>query len=276
MKGANPTVIASILVALIAGIFWFAGVSPKRDQVTKLDAQVAKLQAEADKQQQAAAVATRAKAQFGGDYQQVVLLGKAVPASDDTASMLVELNRIADKSKVEFRGIELNSAGDAAPAPVAPAPAPAPTDGSTTPSDGSTATTDSSTTATPVASTVPATESAAATLPIGATIGDAGLGVMPYSLTFRGGFFGAANFIAGLDRLVHTKTGNVAVDGRLVTIDGFSLVPDDELGLPTLDANFAVTTYVTPAGQGLTAGATAAAPAAPVTTTTTTAAPVSP
>ena len=62
-------------------------------------------------------------------------------------------------------------------------------------------------------------------------------------------------------------------EGRLVTIDGFSLVADEEMGFPVLQGKFAVTTYLAPPGQGVTAGATPAAPApstAPPTTTTTT------
>src|SRR2546429_4578815 len=45
---------------------------------------------------------------------------------------------------------------------------------------------------------------------------------------------------------------------RLATIDGFSLQPSSSGGLT---ANLAITTYVTPASQGLTAGATPAGPA---------------
>ena len=54
-------------------------------------------------------------------------------------------------------------------------------------------------------------------------------------------------------------------NGRLLTVDGFALEPDDELGFPLLKGTFAITTYLTPAGQGVTAGATPAAPA-PATT----------
>ena len=74
----------------------------------------------------------------------------------------------------------------------------------------------------PASSTVPPTEAAASLLPLGASIGPAGLGVMPYSLTFSGDFFQIANFIGGIDSLVHTGAkSNVAVDGRLVTLNGF-------------------------------------------------------
>jgi hypothetical protein len=96
--------------------------------------------------------------------------------------------------------------------------------------------------------------------------------VMPYTLKFTGDFFHVADFIHGLDALVKTANSRVAVDGRLVTIDGFSLGPEQGETFPNLEATFAVTTYLTPASQGITAGATPTAPssvtAAPASTTT--------
>ena len=52
--------------------------------------------------------------------------------------------------------------------------------------------------------------------------------------------------------------------GRLVTIDGFALQGGLPGSNPKLNATFALTTYVSPADQGLTAGAS---PTAPATTT---------
>jgi hypothetical protein len=111
------------------------------------------------------------------------------------------------------------------------------------------------------AAAAPATESAAATLPIGASVGSAGLPTLPYELTFRGNYFEVADFMAGVDRLVKTRKTTIAADGRLVTIDGFSMTADDAFPYPVLKATVQVTTYVTPADQGLTAGATPTGPA---------------
>jgi Tfp pilus assembly protein PilO len=118
------------------------------------------------------------------------------------------------------------------------------------------------------------TEAAAATLPIGATVGPAGLPVMPYDLTFTGGFFEIADFLEGVDSLVPVSASGVGAKGRLLTVDGFSLTPvEDTAGStggndPSLRADLAVTTYLTPADQGLVAGATPATPAAPAATPT--------
>ena len=108
---------------------------------------------------------------------------------------------------------------------------------------------------------------------------------MPYDLSFSGNFFRVADFIHGIDSLVHAHNRNVAVDGRLVTLNGFALTADQTHPFPYLNANFSVTTYLTPPSQGVTAGATPAAPTpstatptaatAPAESSTQTAAPVS-
>jgi hypothetical protein len=46
-----------------------------------------------------------------------------------------------------------------------------------------------------------------------------------------------------------------------MTIDGFSLAGDPLAGFPKVEANFAVTTYIVPPGQGISGGATPAGPA---------------
>ena len=245
-----------VLVAMVAA-FWLLLLSPKREESASLAEKVDRLEVQVSQVRQQADAAAEAKMGFSEDYEQLVLLGKAVPADDDTASFLVQVDEIAAEAGIQFQSLELSGgSGEAAPAPVAPA---APT---TPPADPAAAA------AAPVAA--PATEASAALLPIGATVGTAGLGVMPYTLKFKGEFFQVADFIAGLDSLVKTTNGSLAADGRLVTVDAFALAEDKDSGFPMLDASFAVTTYLTPPGQGVTAGATPVSPAPPTTTTTTT------
>ena len=297
MTAANRPVVIMLVAAVLAAAFWFVALAPKRDRAGELSHQVQDAQAAVDTQKQAIAAGVEARRGFSGDYQQLVVLGKAVPEGDDTGSLLVELSKIASNSGVEFRQLRLAESTEAAsaptppPAPAAPTateplPEPGTTDTSTTSSDTSTTSSDSSTTssdssstsstATTTATPAPATEGAAATLPLGASVGAAGLAVMPYELQFEGDFFEIADFLAGVDRLVETKTGNVAVDGRLMTVDGFSLSQNTGKGFPSLEVNLLITTYVTPPGQGLTAGASPTAPAptgtvdATTTSTTTT------
>jgi Tfp pilus assembly protein PilO len=255
LSSSNRLILAMLGIAVLAVAFWMLLLAPKRDEANKLEKQVAKLEASLAQHQAEVDAALEARKGFPGDYQQLVVLGKAVPSDDDTASLLVQLTRISERAGVRFQTFALDSEGGGGEAP-APVPA-------TTEEGGGTGET---------ASLVSPTEVAASTLPLGASIGPAGLAVMPYTLTFTGDFFTLANFIKGLDSLVKTENEKLAVDGRLITVNGFSLAPDPEATFPALEATFSITTFLTPPEEGETAGATPTSPApaeaTPASTTT--------
>ena len=242
MKGGNKVIVAMLVLVVFAGAFWMLLLSPKRQQASDLGKQVEQLQTSLAQHESEVAAALAAKKEFPTNYGQLVVLGKAVPADSETASLLIQIQHIADRSRVRFEEISLESEGGGAAVAAVPEA------------------TEESTSAAPVSPT----EVAASTLPLGASIGPAGLAVMPYTLHFTGSFFAIADFIRGLDVLVKTTNSNVSVDGRLITVNSFTLVPSSE-GFPMLQATFSVTTFVTPPGQGLTAGATPSGP--PPTTT---------
>lgn len=234
MNATNKAIAAALALALLAGAFWVVLLSPKREEARKLGKEVERLEASLAQHETEVAEAEAARAEFPQEYQRLVVVGKAVPGDDDVASLLVQLNRIGARAGGSFRNIALSGGGGAE----ASSPPPAPSAGEP---------------ASP-------TEVAASLLPIGATIGPAGLAVMPYEVTFDGNFFEIADFIEGLDKLVKTNEDEVAVDGRLVTIDSFSLEAAGDKGFPALQANFALTTYLTPPSEGTTGGATPGAP----------------
>jgi Tfp pilus assembly protein PilO len=258
MSATNRLIVSILVIAALAIGFWVLLLSPQREKADELGSQTSELQISLQEAQSNAERAEAAQREFPEDYRQLVTLGQAVPASDETSSLLVEVNRVAERSKVHFDGIQLESEGEES-TPVTSAEA-----GNTAPP---TTGTTGSPTATPAAETVPPTEATAALLPLGAEIGPAGLGVMPYSVSFRGNFFRIADFIHGLDEMVHTGDSKLTVDGRLTTFDGFALNADAERGFPYLSATFDITTYLVPPSQGVTAGATSTEPA-PVTTST--------
>jgi Tfp pilus assembly protein PilO len=255
LSESNKTIVAILVLTALAVGFWILLLSPKREEVSKLASQADQLGASLAASQLQVTEAETAKSEFPGDYRRLVVLGQAVPSTEETSSLLVEVNRIARQAKVRFEAIELESSGgestEAAATETAPS-VPPPTSGSST--------------GVPASATVPPTEAAAALLPLGATIGPAGLGVMPYKLSFSGSFFQIADFIAGIDSLVHGSGEQVDVEGRLVTLNGFALTEEQERGFPYLNASFSVTTYLTPPGQEAAAVATpvesAAAPVA--------------
>ena len=244
--------IGVVLLALLAA-FWFLVAAPKRERLSGLDDDVATLQEEVETQESLLAGADAARKSFPSDYHSLVVLGKAVPADDDAASLIEQTNTLAQRSGIEFRGLVLTQGGDAVPAEPPPA--------SETTSDQSQddASVPTEAPATPVVA--PATEASAATLPIGASVGTAGLPVMPYDFDFRGNFFQIADFMGRLEDMVRVDDKGLGVDGRLLTIDSFSLSGDKADGFPLLDAALHVTSFVAPADEGATMGATPTAPA---------------
>lgn len=237
MKGEKKLLVGVLAVVVLAGAFWMLLLSPKREEASDLGQEMQKLETSLAQHETEAANALAAKKEFSVNYSQLVVLGKAVPADSETASLLVQLQGISEKTGVRFEEISLESEGGEAAPPAA----------------------ESSTEAGGGSELVSPTEVAASTIPLGASVGPAGLSAMPYTLTFTGDFFQIANFIRDLDNLVKTTNSNVAVNGRLITVNSFSLTP--EPGGSQLKGSFSVTTYLTPPEQGLTAGATPAGPA---------------
>jgi Tfp pilus assembly protein PilO len=239
MSQSNRIIVAMLAVVALAIAFWMLLLSPKKEEVSKLDKQVVKQEQLLAAHQAEVQSGLAAQKAFPSAYRDLVVLGKATPADDDTASLIVQLSRISRESGVRFETFELNpaSSGEAeTPEPVAP-PAPGET-----------------------ASFAAPTEVAASTMPIGASIGPAGLAVMPYTLKFKGNFFNVADFIHGLDSLVRSNNEKVEVTGRLVTINGFKLSEDTSKKFPALEGEFKVTTFLVPPEQGVTAGATPTSP----------------
>ena len=281
MKSTDRAIVVGIALLGLLAAFWFLILAPKRAEVSDLDGQVTDLQASLTSAEQSATAAEQAKGEYASNYHRLVVLGKAVPAEEETSSLLVEVQALAAKSGISFTSIELSQSGGSNPV-TAPAAQQTTADPNSQQASGSlpegaapTAGGDAASSPATAASATPVsaapTEAAAAVLPLGATVGPAGLPVMPYDMHFSGDFFAVADFIRGLDSLVSPASKQIGVDGRLLTIDGFSFGPDQKRGFPHLVASLQVTTYVAPADQGVTAGATLETPPATVPTSTPTA-----
>lgn len=231
MKSSDRTVLLVVGIVGLIAAFWFLVLAPKRQEASDLASQVTSLEAEVAQEELNATAATSAEADFKSNYHELVTLGKAVPVDADTPSLLTQLQTLSARSDVLFNSITL---GSGAGGGVTTAPA-------------------------------TATEASASLLPIGATVGTAGLPIMPYELQFKGGFFDVADFFGRIDGMVSEKNGKVSVDGRLLTIDNFTMAPLDEeaKGAGDLAVSVNVTSYLSPADQGLTGGAT---PGGPLTT----------
>ena len=265
MRANERMIFVGVAIVALAVGFYLLVLAPKRSKVSEFNDQIDQLHSSISQAEQQASYGEQARQDFPKYYGRMVVLGKAAPAQADTASLLVQLSSISNQSKLDFRSISISdgeSGSGAAPAGTASPTSPtgAAEAAASTASTASSATPTSSTAAT--ASPAPATEASAATLPIGATVGPAGLPTLPYNLSLRGGYFDVASFIGKVDGLVQPVAAGAQLspDGRLLTIGGFNLQIRGTGPSPRLKADFTVNAFST-GEAGLTLGASPSAPA---------------
>ena len=222
--------IVIIVVLCLASIVgsWLLVIQPKRSEASHLGDQVNAAQAKLNTARSELAADQAAKAAFASNYATMVKLGSAVPTDDNVPSLIYQLQAAADRSQVDFRDLSLVPGSSSTPVPATPAAA---------------------------------TQVATAALPPGASVGPAGFPTEPFTFTFRGNFFHLADFFGRVERFVVANNRGVSVSGRLMTLNAISLGPGPN-GFPQITASISATTYLIPASQGLSAGATAAGPAA--------------
>ncbi len=266
-----------IVVLVLVGVaalaaFWFLVLGPKRDEADKLGKQAAAAELRRDHAQASVDASRAARAQYAADYATVARLGKAVPVDDDVPGLVYQLSATAGQAGVDFRSVKLDAGGAGGSSAASSAPAP-----SSPPSSSSSSSGQSGSGSQPAAAPAPgaaATQSATATLPPGATVGPAGFPTMPFSFTFEGSFFRLADFFRDVERYIKPARDTVAVRGRLLMVNGISLTAAGR-GFPLMRAQVSAMAYLLPADQGLTNGASPAAPGTgqPVSATTTAAPP---
>ena len=112
------------LVAVLAGS-WMLAIKPKRNEASDLAGQAAAAQERRDAATTALASAKQARADYAEAQKTVARVGKAVPADDDIATLVYQLERSAVKAGIDFRTIDLSSGGSPTPASGAGTEAPA-------------------------------------------------------------------------------------------------------------------------------------------------------
>lgn len=221
MKNMNPKVMAIVALVVTGAAYWMLVLSPKREEATTLATQITAKQGEVTAVQQTLATYTQAKEDYKNNYATVTRLGKAVPEDDDVRSLIVQLDAAAKKTGVDFRSVSIGSSGGGASAGGA---------------------------------------AGALKPPPGATVGEAGFVLMPFSFSFDGSFFDLSKFFSKLERFVDVSAQTMDVTGRLLMVDKISLKPEGT-GFPNIRAQVGATTYILPPSQGLTAGASPTQPA---------------
>jgi Tfp pilus assembly protein PilO len=280
--------IALVPVLVIVG-YWFLVLGPKRQEVSKVDRSLAKQEERRDAAKAAAANAKTAKTDFAADYTEIVRLGKAIPASVDMPSVIVQLNAAAKGTGIRFTKIATGERQVTA-ATTTPSPTDSSQGGTPAAAGGGSAqsapgaATESANTAQQTAdqrsgaaassgvapSDAQTSTSSGGGLPVGggatapgasgASTPPAGLETVPLELEFMGNFFNLADFFHRVKRFVRVANQDVVVGGRLLTVEGVRWASDPEI-FPRIRAELSATIYLSPKVQGTTAGATPANPA---------------
>jgi type II secretory pathway component PulM len=268
--------IVAILVALaIAAGYWFLLLSPKREEVAKVQEEVTTQQKRLDAAQAEIARLEQAKTTYAADYASVVHLGKAIPQTVDTASLLIQLQDAADGTGISFDSI---TAGDRLPIVTASAAAAAKPKSLGKAAAEQTGQVAPGNQPSAAAAGGPAGEVAAAredtpaareAAAAGQTQAFGALEGVPLTFSFKGSFYGLADFFHRVKRFVQVAGDDIEISGRLLTIDKLTLAA--ETNFPNVEAELGATAYLTPKAEGATGGATASGPAAPASGSTTTA-----
>jgi Tfp pilus assembly protein PilO len=229
MTRKNSILLAVVALGAAIAAFYMLALSPQREEVARLDAEIAAQEAEVEQARLQLAGYEEARASYKRNYATLARLGKAVPADDDVRSLIVQLESTADRSGVDFERIELSNGlgGDT----------------------GQTGTAD-------------AGELAAApgTVPVAGGV----LSAMPFSFTFTGSYFDLSKFFARLEHFVSLNNRRLDATGRLLRLESLSIAPSS-LGFPSMTAEINAATYLVPPVEGV-PGADAEAAQAPGTT----------
>lgn len=270
----NPRSLLALLpIAAILGAIWFVLLSPTRAEVTATDAALVQATARLDGAVAAAAQAEQVRLRYQPDYASLARLARAVPAEEDVAALVRGLDSLARANGLDFRTIALSEAVAAEPA-AASAQGAAASDGAggdgETPGEQAGSTPPAGDDAAAGADAAAGTNVAAvAQAPAGAAVGTAGLLTMPFTFTAEGRYLPLQRFLRALHARARHAGERVMVNGRLLTIDGFSYVAGRE-GFPQLSAVVSATAYLEPDPGGIidrstpTAPATALTPATPL------------
>ena len=230
MRSPKILIPAVAAVAVVAA-FYFLVLSPKRDEATTLDGQIATQQQQIDQSKALLASYKDAKSRYKENYATVARLGKAVPADDDVRSLLVQLNSAAVKSGVTFHALAVgNNGGGAEAQTIAP--------GQLAPAPG----------------TVP--------------VGSAGFKAMPFSFGFEGTYFKLSDFFNRLEDFVSVQNKQLDVTGRLLLVGSINVLP--VAGSKELTATIGAASYLVPPATDVTGAPAAAASGTAGATTPTT------
>jgi hypothetical protein len=298
MTGRDRKILLSVIPLVLLLAYYFLLFSPRRQEASKASKDLTAQQKRVTDAQAKVTEASTSKTTFASDYTQMVRLGKAIPSKIDMPSLIVQLDQASNGTGIKFTKIATGARNAGATPPAATDSSPS-TGGSsgngtngqpasaaggaqaqtgvgksaekannTAASENKNAASASSTADAKAGGSSTSGSSGSTGSSTAPTTGSApppGLETVPLDLEFEGNFFNLADFFHKLKRMVYVKGNNVAVSGRLMTIDSIKYSSDPDL-FPKIKAALTATVFLSPQTQGTTAGASPSGPAAPSTT----------
>jgi len=272
--------IAIVMLPLVLiGAFVFFVMKPKRAEAVKAAKALEEQRESRDKAVSREQQLLVAKQTFTADYTTVVRLGKAVPTDVDMPSVLVQLERAAKGTGIEFGKITPGprvpaaggaasgaapsggtAAGSSSAQPAAAGGASAQSGAGQNVEKANTAAAGSGQASAASQNATSGGGSAAAAGGASGATGVPGLDTVPLELGFTGNFFDLADFFHDLKRFVDVANQDLKIRGRLMTIDSFSFKSES---FPKLEAEMKARIFLSPPASGAAAGASPAGPAAP-------------
>ena len=280
-------VLLFLIPVVILVAYWFLLLSPKRDDLKSARDTQHTTEQQRDQAVAQAAQLEQARRTFAADYAAVVRLGKAIPATIDAPSLLVQLDRAANGTHIDFGSVTFgvrqaasvpasttttngpaqpggNAAAGGAPAQTGPGQATESAGNAVNQGNQATAAAGGTTTTT---TTTTETTAAPASTTTAATLDSAAV-----TFNFTGSYFDLADFFHRLKRFVYLTNNRIFVRGRLLTIDSMTFsrsTSGTTSASGDVTATVGGTVYLAPKSQGTTAGATAGGPAGSTGTTPT-------
>jgi type IV pilus assembly PilO-like protein len=298
LSARDKKLLLAIVPVVVLFGYWFLLLAPKRQEGRTLAAKVSKQEQKRDELNAEVQRLNTARKSFSTDYATVVRLGKAIPNTVDMPSLIVQLQKAASGTGINFDRIHAGprvsaaqatssssstgSTGSSSSAKTASNASGSPSGSSGSPpasaAGGQKAGTgsggaaeqanetkqsqDKSQGGAASAPAAPGTSSGSSSAQTGATGQSTpsapGLDTVPLEFTFRGSFFDLSDFFHRLKRFVHVANDRIAVSGRLMTVDGLDM---KAVGFPRLETTVTATVYLSPKQEGATAGATPGGPA---------------
>jgi Tfp pilus assembly protein PilO len=280
MSDRDRKIVLVLVPLLLVGAFVFFVIKPKREEASKAARDLAAQQDRRDRALATEQQLLTAKRSFAADYTTVVRLGKAVPTDVDMPSVLVQLERAAVGTKIDFGKIaagprvpaagESSSGGGAAGAggaggsssaqPVAAGGEKAQSGAGQATEKANNAAAGSEQSTANRENAMPESGSSGSS---GGSAGSpgaqavAGLDTVPLELRFTGSFFDLADFFHSLKRFVRVANQQLLVRGRLMTIDAFTFKSES---FPKIEAEMKARIFLAPEQEGATAGASPQGP----------------